>query len=372
MSLQINTNIDALTAYRNLSVTQGQMSQSLERLSSGFRINRAADDAAGLAISQGLKSQVGGIKVAIRNTQDGINVVRTADGSLNETQAILQRMRDLAVQSANDSNDQNSRDALNAETTQLKAELDRIADKTTFNNVKLLDGQFTGKLFQVGYAANDTITVDISGGGTGGAVSTWANGAATATAGNATFTHGSTVTTVAVTASTDANNIASQLNNDAGFKAAYTASVDQNGGLVVTSKDGIAGAITVGGTLNAAGTNAAPGGSGGFSSSDLGVSAVSMGTQAGATAAISAIDAAIKSVSSARANLGALENRFQHTINNLNVASTNLSASMSSITDTDMASEMVNFTRTQILSQAGTAMLAQANQAPQSVLKLLQ
>ncbi len=218
MSLRINQNIDAVNSYRNLSVTQGQMSKSLEKLSSGFRINRAADDAAGLAISEGLRSQIGGLKVAVRNTQDGVSVVQTAEGALTETHSILQRMRDLAVQSANDSNDTDSRAAINAEATALKSELTRIADKTTFNNVKLLDGNFTGKEFQVGYAAGDTITVDIQAAGASAATSTWANGAATATAAAATFTqNGVVVTTAALTASTDANNIATQLNNDSNF-----------------------------------------------------------------------------------------------------------------------------------------------------------
>ena len=373
MSLRINQNIDAVNSYRNLSVTQGQMSKSLEKLSSGFRINRAADDAAGLAISEGLRSQIGGLKVAVRNTQDGVSVVQTAEGALTETHSILQRMRDLAVQSSNDSNDTNSRAAINAEATALKDELTRIADKTTFNNVKLLDGNFTGKEFQVGYAAGDTITVDIQAAGASAATSTWANGAATATAAAATFTqNGVVVTTAALTASTDANNIATQLNNDSNFSSSFTASVDDNGGLVVQSNTGLAGAITVGGGLNAAGTNAAAGaGGGGFSAVNLGVSGVNLGTQAGASAAITAIDTAIESVSTARANLGALQNRFEHTINNLNVTSENLSASESRIRDTDMAQEMMAFTRSQILSQAGTAMLAQANQAPQSVLSLL-
>jgi flagellin len=275
MGLRINTNIAAMNSYRNLSVTEGQMSKSLEKLSSGFRINRAADDAAGLAISEGLRSQIGGLKVAVRNTQDGVSVVQTAEGALTETHAILQRMRDLAVQSANDSNDANSRAALDAEADALKSELTRISDKTTFNNVALLDGSFTAKQFQVGYAANDTIEVDIA----------------------------------------------------QDFDAA------------------------------------------GLGVDDL---AVDLTTQTGATAAITAIDTAISTVSSERANLGALQNRFEHTINNLNVAVENLSASESRIRDTDMAQEMVNFTRAQILSQAGTAMLAQANQAPQGVLRLLQ
>ena len=370
MGLRINNNIAAQNSYRNLSVTDSQMGKSLEKLSSGFRINRAADDAAGLSISEGLRSQIGGLKVAVRNAQDGVNVVQTADGALNESTAILQRMRDLAVQSANGSNDTNSRSAINAEATQLNAELDRIASKTTFNNVNLLNGSFNSK-FQVGYAAGDTITVGISSTGTSGAKSTWANGAAVATAGNAVFTHSGVATTVAVTASTDANAISTQLNNDAGFAASYTASVDTNGGLVVVSKDGLAGAVAVTGTLTAAGTNDAPGANAGFSANDLGVGSINLSTQAGATSAITSIDTAIKSVSSARGNLGALQNRFEHTVNNLNVAVENLSASESQIRDTDMASEMTQFTRAQILQQAGTSMLAQANSSQQSVLKLL-
>lgn len=373
MSLRINQNIDAVNSYRNLSVTQGQMSKSLEKLSSGFRINRAADDAAGLAISEGLRSQIGGLKVAVRNTQDGVSVVQTAEGALTETHSILQRMRDLAVQSANDSNDTSSRTAINAEATQLKAELTRIADKTTFNNVKLLDGNFTGKEFQVGYAAGDTITVDIQAAGASAATSTWANGAAATTAAAATFTqNGVTVTTAALVASTDANNIAAQLNADTNFASSFSASVDSNGGLVVQSNTGLAGAITAGGGINAAGTNAAAGaGGGGFSAVNLGVNGVNLSTQAGAASAITSLDTAIKSVSTARAGLGALQNRFEHTINNLNVTAENLSASESRIRDTDMAQEMMSFTRAQILSQAGTAMLAQANQAPQGVLSLL-
>lgn len=281
MSLRINTNIDALTAYRNLQTTQTSMSNSIERLSSGLRINKAADDAAGLAISQGLTSQINGIGQATRNAQDGINVVQTADGALNETQSILQRMRTLAVQSANDSNDDNSRGDIQKEVTALQSELDRIATKTTFNNINLLDGSFSGKQFQIGYAANDTIKVDVSS----------ASGSA------------------------------------AGFKA---------------------------------------------SDLKVGSTQIDLSTQSGAEASITALDKAIQTVSTARAGLGALQNRFQHTINNLSVTQENLQASNSSITDTDMAAEMSNYTRTQILSQAGTSMLKQANQAAQSVLALLQ
>ncbi|MGY2127637.1 flagellin N-terminal helical domain-containing protein [Blastococcus sp. SYSU DS0617] len=277
MGLSVNTNIAAMNAYRNLSNTDNSLNKSLEKLSSGYRINRAADDAAGLAISEGLRSQIGGLKVAIRNTQDGVSVVQTAEGALTETHAILQRMRDLAVQSANGSNDTDSRSALNAEATALKDELTRIADKTTFNNVKLLDGSFSGKDFQVGYASGDVISVNIKG--------------------------------------------------------------------------------------TAAGS--------GFSSAHLGVSGVNLSTSGGASTAIGLLDTAIKTVSTSRADLGALQNRFEHTIKNLSVTQENLSASESRIRDTDMAQEMTNFSRNQILSQAGTSMLAQANQASQNILKLL-
>ncbi|HEY8722004.1 flagellin [Pengzhenrongella sp.] len=376
MGLSINQNIAAINSYRNLSVTQNDLSKSLEKLSSGFRINRAADDAAGLAISEGLRSQVGGLKVAVRNAQDGISVVQTAEGALTESHAILQRMRDLAVQSANDSNDVDSRAAINTEATALKSELTRIADKTTFNNINVLDGSFAAKDIQVGYAANDTIQVDIVSGGTSSANAKYANGAASTTAAAAVFTQGGVVTTTAaLTVQTDANVISGQLNADAAFSANYTASVDSTtGGLTVTSKTANAAAVVVSGAGLAGANVASAAGAGvaGFSATDLGVNGVDLTSKAGATTAIGLIDTAIKAVSSSRATLGALQNRFEHTIKNLNVSVENLSASESRIRDTDMASEMVSFTRAQILAQAGTAMLAQANKIPQGVLQLLQ
>lgn len=286
MGLRINTNIAAMNAYRNLSVTDSQMAKSLEKLSSGYRINRAADDAAGLAISEGLRAQVGGLTVASRNAQDGISVVQTAEGALTEVHSILQRMRSLAVQASNGGAlDANAKADLQSEVVQLNAELDRISAQTTYNNVKLLDGNYgqggvnNPGTFQVGYASGDSITVKIT-------------------------------------------------------------------------------ADTTGATAKA------------FSSTGLAVNTVDLTTNP--TAALTAIDTAIQTVSTSRASLGAVQNRFEHVVNSVNVAIENLSASESRIRDTDMASEMVNFTRSQILAQAGTAMLAQANQAPQSVLKLLQ
>jgi flagellin len=376
MGLRINQNIAAMNAYRNLSVTDGQMSKQLEKLSSGYRINRAADDAAGLAISEGLRSQTGGLKVAVRNAQDGISVVQTAEGALAETHSILQRMRDLAVQSASDTNDTTSRNAIDSEAQALNSELTRIASKTTFNNVPLLDGTFTSKSIQVGYSSSDSIALNIVSTGTESATSTWANGATLVSgSGNATFTQSGSVVTVALTtgATNNATTVAAALNADGGFASLYTAKVTTAGGLEVKAKNASnTAAITAGGVLAAAGTNTAVvAGSGGFNATDLGTSGVALTTQAGALSAITAIDGAISKVSTSRASLGSLQNRFEHTINNLSVAVENLSASESRIRDTDMAQEMVGFTRAQILSQAGTSMLAQANTAPQSVLSLL-
>jgi flagellin len=290
MGLRINQNIAAMNAYRNLSVNDGQMAKSLEKLSSGFRINRAADDAAGLSISEGLRAQIGGLKTAVRNAQDGISVTQTAEGALTETTSILQRMRDLAVQASNGgSQDSNAQSAAQTEFSQLQGELDRIAKTTSFGGQKLLDVGVDGSTgyngtFQVGAnsTVDDRISVDLSA---------------------AVFGAGATAT--------------------------------------------------------------------GFDSAGLGLSTSSVDSLTAAQDSITALDAAIKSTSTARAQLGAYQNRFEHTINNLNVAVENLSASESRIRDTDMAQEMVSFTRSQILSQAGTAMLAQANQAPQSVMQLL-
>ena len=294
MSLRINNNIAAMNAYRNLSTTDKTMSSSLEKLSSGLRINKAADDASGLSISQGLQSQIGGLQVAVRNAQDGVNVVQTADGALGESEAILQRMHDLSVQAANGgSQDASAQGAADTEFQQLNKELDRISQTTKFGSQQILSGSWTGT-FQVDSSTStgSTIGVDLS-----------------------------------------ATGALNGLNNSAGGVGTV--------------------AIT------------------GFDSTGLQTSTLSLATTAGATTAMKQLDTSIQNVSTVRATLGAYQNRFDHTINNLNVAITNLTASKSAITDTDMAQEMTNFTKAQILQQAGTSMLAQANQAPQGVLKLL-
>ena len=268
MSLRVNTNIAAMNAYRNLTVTEGQMGKSLEKLSSGFRINRAADDAAGLVNSESLRSQIGGLRVASRNAQDGISVAQTAEGALNEVHSILQRMRDLSVQRANaGGNSATANTAIDSEYAALAAEVGRIGTSTEFNGNKLLDGSYTAAVgtFQVGANATDTVTLDLS-------------------------------------------------------------------------------------------------------AVDLGAVETALGTTA---TSIAGVDAQIATVSAARGGLGAFQNRLEHTVANLGVAVENLSASESRIRDTDMAQEMTAFSRNQIMNQAGTAMLAQANQSSQGVLSLL-
>ncbi|MDN5793685.1 MAG: flagellin FliC [Brevibacterium aurantiacum] len=271
MGLQINTNVAALNAYRNLTGTQGSMQTSLERLSSGLRINRAADDAAGLAISEKLRSQVNGLNQAQANAQDGVSLIQTAEGAMNETHAMLQRMRTLSIQAKSDTNTSSDRAAIQKEVGALLKEIDSTTTRTQFNGMNLLDGTFTGKALQIGANAGQTMSVSIK----------------------KMDTTGLSLT-----------------------------------GLNVTSTAGLA-------------------------------------------SALSKIDNAIGKVSDQRADLGALQNRLDHTIKNLGVSSENLAASESRIRDTDMAKEMTNFTRSQILQQAGTAMLAQANQSTQGVLRLL-
>jgi flagellin len=272
----INHNISALNANRNLGINDGQMNKSLEKLSSGFRINRAADDAAGLAISEKMRGQVNGLNQAVRNAQDGISMIQTAEGALNETHAILQRMRELAVQSSNDTNTDSDRAQIQAEVVQLQSEIDRIGNTTQFNTKSLLNGGMntTAAIFQIGANTAQTMTLKIS----------------------------------------DMRGSALKVDNTNGVK---------------------------------------------------------MSTQATAQASLAKIDAALSAVSTQRANLGAVQNRLEHTVANLNVASENLTAAESRVRDVNMATEMSSFTKQQILQQAGTAMLAQANQKPQSVLKLL-
>jgi flagellin len=402
MGLRINQNIAAMNAYRNLTVTDGQMSKSLEKLSSGFRINRAADDAAGLSISEGLRAQVGGTKVAIRNAQDGISVVQTAEGALSEVHSILQRMRDLAVQASNaGSQDSTARTAAQTEFDQLKSEVDRIGTTTSFGNTKLLDGSFGNQAGVVNGAGTASLTVD----GTHNQFSLATEGVAAQQLTVASATYGNTAAGAsslqsAIQTSIDGNaslkglvtatvyhdstinkNVVSFTRNSTASGTSVTLAAGSSNDVLVSNSQGFgvtAGAGTVttgsGGVFQVGANNTAT------DKINVSISAVnstsltglgSVDLVNGAAAAIDTINTAITTVSTNRANLGAYQNRFEHTISNLSVTAENLSASESRIRDTDMASEMVSFTRSQILTQAGTAMLAQANQAPQQVLQLL-
>ncbi len=438
MGLRINQNIAAQNAYRNLSVTDSQMSKSLEKLSSGFRINRAADDAAGLSISEGLRSQIGGLKVAVRNTQDGVSVAQTAEGALNETTAILQRMRDLSVQAANSgATDSAASEAANKELGQLNAELDRIGKSTAFGKQNLLDGTFGATKAATGGQIGATASTAPGGAGqaakipasmTGGFEFNLeqVGGAAKDPQGNSissTSTPAGTPIKVTVGKLEDgatAQDLAKAVNKalesalkQAGFQGneiTMSAKVDaQNqstfkiagaGDFSITGTDpavtvmtttagvdATSGEITgMGMDLDAADLKATGGNTGKFQVGANanqkigiaigGVDSQSLGTAAldltkDPDAAIKILDKALTSVTESRATLGAVQNRFEHTINNLNVAVENLSASESRIRDTDMAQEMVSFTRSQILTQAGTSMLSQANQSAQNVLSLL-
>ncbi|GIF06084.1 flagellin N-terminal helical domain-containing protein [Actinoplanes siamensis] len=410
MGLRINQNIAAQNAYRNLSVTDNQMQKSLEKLSSGFRINRAADDAAGLSISEGLRAQTGGLKVAVRNAQDAISVVQTAEGALNETTSMLQRMRDLAVQANNASLDDEAKKAANAEFTQLASEIDRVSDTTAFGKSKLLDGSFgmsakttgtpipgtaatppaTGNIPTMPAGTTDLQITDLGGKTLSPPISV----------ANVDFSNGSGGTISPQAAAAKVNDAIATALKDAGHgdvTLEVAAEVDKTTGNITFSASGTTGftmtSTELGLSAPATAQSSTPGafqigansgetlsvGIGAINSKTLGLANLDLtkaadpvaGTKSGASEAMDALDTAIQSVSDKRAKLGAHQNRFEHTINNLNVAVENLSASESRIRDTDMAQEMVSFTRSQILTQAGTSMLSQANQSAQNVLSLL-
>jgi flagellin len=413
MGLSVQTNLAALNAANNLTKTQNQLTSSLQKLSSGFRINTAADDAAGLAISEGMRSQMGGITVGIRNAQDGISVVQTAEGALNETTSILQRMRDLSVQGANAGSLTTAASSnIQTEITKLKTTLDSIASNTQFNGKTLLNGKYNAD-FQVGANVGETVNVKVgtnatsaglgvasvdvttaaSAGyvsglkvgdtiaataGTNSSVGVLAQSDLTALKADATFKIGGVaVNTSSLNGTTDtAATLAAAINGSTGMSAVASASVDSGGKLVLTSATtgatGSAAQVTVAGTAgNIAlfGTPAAGVDAKVATTADV---TANMALASGADKAINSIDAAIATVSTERANLGATQNQFDHTINNQNVALQNVTASESRIRDTDMAATMVDFTKSQILSQAGTAMLAQAKSLPNSVMQLLQ
>lgn len=473
MAQTINTNVASLNAQRNLTSSQGSLATSLQRLSSGLRINSAKDDAAGLAISDRMTSQIRGLNQATRNANDAISLTQTAEGAMAETGNILQRMRELAIQSANSTNSASDRSALQSEVTQLQAEMDRIALSTEFNGQRIIDGSFSGASFQVGANANQTISFSIGsvkasslggiatqtgaevsaaaaaditikvGSGATTTITSSASFAGTATGQDATSAYAKAaaindagIAGLTVTASTEGTQTVGAIGGTAGDtynlsingKAIFTNQdvataltnvqlrdainavsnetgvvATLNGGdMTLTAADGrnievaesgtgftagTDGLSVTGGAFDGAlrgkleisatdslaigGTVATIGLSASITKDTTGVNSIDISTADGAQAAILRLDSALGTVNSQRASLGAIQNRFSSTIANLQTTSENLSASRGRITDADFAQETANLTRSQILQQAGTAMLAQANGLPQNVLSLL-
>ncbi|WDM65790.1 flagellin [Stenotrophomonas forensis] len=391
MAQVINTNTMSLNAQRNLSTSGSSLATTIQRLSSGSRINSAKDDAAGLAISERFGTQIRGTDVAIRNANDGISLAQVAEGSLTEIGNNLQRVRELSVQASNATNSASDRKALQAEVTQLVSEIDRVAKQSDFNGTKLLDGTFSSQLFQVGANAGQAIaidkTIDAKAGSLG--TSTFASGATDVLAAS---TDGSRITgkvmgvdigTVEIKAgasTADASKaVATAINAKIGEAGLY-AEANADGSMKLTSvKEGkavVAADIALERSDLNAGTgvwgtkNAAAGYTAGTATA-ANVQKLDVSTVLGAQQAMEVVDKALGAINSTRADLGAIQNRFTSVVANLQTSSENLSASRSRIKDTDFAKETAELTRTQILQQAGTAMLAQANQVPQGVLSLL-
>ncbi len=378
----INTNVMSMTAQRNLGTTSSSLATSMQRLSSGLRVNSAKDDAAGLAISERMNAQVRGLSVAARNANDGISLAQTAEGALGKVGDMLQRMRELAVQSANASNNASDRTALQAEVTQLRSEIDRVAKTTSFNGTKLLDGTFANATFQVGANAGEGIAIDSivsADSGTLGDTSLITSvGTITTTAGaNAAIAAGTLdvkgVDLGPIAAATSAAQRTTQVvdainarSSDTGvFARATTNAAGTVTGFEVFSEDALAVADFGGFTAAATGTVAV----GAAASSQL--EDISVNSFGDAQKALKVIDAAINSINSSRADLGALQSRFENAVANIQITGENVAAARGRIVDADFAKETSNLSRAQILQQAGTAMVAQANQAQQGVLSLL-
>ncbi len=418
--MRIQNNIMALNTHRFYTNNNNAVSKSAEKLSSGYKINRAGDDAAGLAISEKMRREIRGLSMASKNAQDGVSMVQTAEGALQEVHSMLQRMSEIAVQAASDSNDDAvDRPSLDAEFQQLINEIDQIAETTTFNDMNLLDGSFTGKQIQVGSNAGVTLDISIdsmdSAGlgltpaagtpGTPGTAPTVNGTEATAqfsgggnnttpgkytidmsgfsiiapndgsTGAKAEFSFNGTKYTINVTANMDAEAITKAVADEINATGATVEIAGANYGLAIQNKTELV--LTEqadGGTGNfssAANQNLKMSGGSGVAG-EIPAKGADVTTRATASTAITTVKAAIRTVSDQRAALGAVQNRLEHKISNLDNTVENVSAAESRIRDVDIAKEMTNFTKNNILSQAATAMLAQANAAPQGVLSLLQ
>lgn len=377
MALTVNTNIASLNTQRNLSNSANSLQSTMQRLSTGSRINSAKDDAAGLQISNRLGSQISGLNVAVKNSNDGISMAQTAEGALQQSTNILQRMRDLSLQAANGSNSESERSALNDEVTQLKKELNRISNTTTFGGRQLLDGSFGTTTFQVGSAANETISVKINEMSTSSLKATYSSGlvasmdADDVTASGAVFK--ATVNDKEIDISVASGGTYGS--DEEAAQALATAINDANIGVGAFAQSD--GSIQF---ISAHASDKITSVSGGVSGSaitmadveDKTVQDLDISEVRGAQEAVIVIDEAIKAIDSQRAELGAVQNRFENTIANLQNIGENVSAAKGRIQDTDYAAETAALSKNQILQQAGTAILAQANQLPQAVLSLLQ
>ena len=396
MSLVLNTNVNSMVAQNSLTTSGNQLTSALQQLSTGLRVNTAADDAAGYAIAQGMTSQVNGLNQAAQNANDGVSLTQTASGAVNEITNDLQTMRDLAVESLNATNSSNDRADLNSQYSQLAADINNVAANTQFNGVNLLDGTFQGADFQIGANAGQTISVASIASSSTSAVgnyyttapTTGAYADTTADSGNtASFdiTVGTTsLTTGAVTLTgnqtTDLKNITSAINQTLGSSQGIVATVDAAGtGISLSTATGTAQNVTV--ALDAASTTTssvnglgldatyALGSAGGTAQN---LSNTSVNTVDSSNLVLISIDNALQQLATSQAQLGAYQNRFQAAITGLNTDATNLSDAKSTIVDTDYASATSNLSKAQILQQAGTAMVAQANTIPQNILTLIQ
>ncbi|NRB65934.1 MAG: flagellin [Vibrio sp.] len=376
MAVNVNTNVAAMTAQRYLNGANNAQQTSMERLSSGFKINSAKDDAAGLQISNRLNVQSRGLDVAVRNANDGISIAQTAEGAMNETTNILQRMRDLSLQSANGSNSKSERVAIQEEVTALNDELNRIAETTSFGGNKLLNGTYATRSFQIGadngeavmLTLNDMRSDNVGMGGTSYQAANGKDKDWTVQAGandlaiTLTDTDGQQQTiNINAKEGDDIEELATYIN---GQTEMVKASVDQDGKLqVFAGTDKVEGAVSFGGGL--AGELSMGQGQA------VTVDTINVTSVGGAQESVAIIDSALKYVDSHRAELGAFQNRFNHAISNLDNINENVNASKSRIKDTDFAKETTALTKSQILSQASSSILAQAKQTPNSALNLL-
>ncbi|WP_299136222.1 flagellin [uncultured Vibrio sp.] len=376
MAITVNTNVSALVAQRNLSNANNMLNQSLERLASGSRINSAKDDAAGLQISNRLEAQMSGIDVAVRNANDGISIMQTAEGAMNETTNIMQRMRDLSLQASNGSNSQSERTAIQEEITALNDELNRIAETTSFGGKKLLNGSFGSTSFQIGGSSGEAVQIglksmrtdDINMGGFSYVANGMANDSWEVKSNQNDMTMSFTdrfgqpqEVTINAKAGDDIEELATYINGQTDL---VSASVNDDGQLqIYMSGEDTAGTISFSGSLASELSMSA-----GYYESVDDINVTDVG---GAQRAVSILDTAMKYVDSHRSELGAMQNRFDHAINNLENVHENLATSNSRIKDTDYAKETTQMLKQQILQQVSTTILAQAKQAPNLALTLL-